>query len=325
MRFALIASRQDPAGMAIHRELLRAFPFVSTDSVFQGSPVCRYEGGGIAVSLYLLQDPLTESDNLERSIEADAFVFLSKHRSAANTRSFAVHSIGNWAEEKGGGKAGMLCPATALLQHAIFLQLLHRQREGYEVTMEATHHGPYMEKPSVFVEVGSTEEEWGDAGNGRVIAESVMGGIDGYVHHTGANEKRPMGKGSNEKDPMLDGNAKNPAKSDDDNNGRGGRGENGGGRKEAPKVAIGIGGPHYCNNFNKVAQRRNIAFSHICPKHRLKNLNEELLRQAIEKTQEKIHMIVLDWKGLGKEKQRIAELVKGFDIFIKRADQLLKE
>lgn len=315
MRFALIASRQDPAGMAIHRELLRAFPFVSTDSVFQGSPVCRYEGSGIAVSLYLLQDPLTESDNLERSVEADAFIFLSKHRSAANARSFAVHSIGNWAEEKGGGKARMLCPATALLQHAIFLQLLQRQREGYEVTMEATHHGPYMGKPSVFVEVGSTEEEWRDAENGRVIAESVMGGIDGYVHHTGANEKSPM----------LDSNAKNPAKSNDGNDEQGRHGKNSDGRKKAPKVAIGIGGPHYCNNFNKVAQRRNIAFSHICPKHNLTDLNEELVRQAVGKTAEGVDMIVLDWKGLGREKQRILEIVKRLGVAVERTDQVLKE
>ena len=32
--------------------------------------------------------------------------------------------------------------------------------EGFGVSLEATHHGPYLRAPSLFIEIGSTEAEW---------------------------------------------------------------------------------------------------------------------------------------------------------------------
>ena len=46
------------------------------------------------------------------------------------------------------------------------------------------------------------------------------------------------------------------------------------------EIALGIGGPHYCNNFNRIELQSNIAFSHICPKHNLEFLDKEMLLQA---------------------------------------------
>ena len=76
-------------------------------------------------------------------------------------------------------------------------------------------------------------------------------------------------------------------------------------------------------NFNKVALRTDIAFSHICPKHHLDKLNENLISQSIQKTKEKIDFAVLDWKGLGTEKQRIVEMIQKLNLAIKRTDQIL--
>jgi len=89
------------------------------------------------------------------------------------------------------------------------------------------------------------------------------------------------------------------------------------------KTAVGIGGPHYCSNFNKIMLRTDTAVSHICPKYHLQDLNENLVKQSIEKTIEKVDFILLDWKGLGKEKQRIVDLLKNFDIEVKRIEQIL--
>ncbi len=49
------------------------------------------------------------------------------------------------------------------------------------------------------------------------------------------------------------------------------------------RVGIGIGGPHYAPNFNKLL-KTNMAVAHICPTYHLKNLNQEMLKQMIEKT-----------------------------------------
>lgn len=95
-------------------------------------------------------------------------------------------------------------------------------------------------------------------------------------------------------------------------------------QNESCKTAIGIGGPHYCNSFNKILLRTDIAVSHICPKYTLGKLDEDLMRQAIEKTQEKVDFILLDWKGLGAEKQRIIKMLENMNLEIKRTEQVLK-
>ena len=147
------------------------------------------------------------------------------------------------------------------------------KNSGYELTMEATHHGPYVEKPSVFVEIGSTEKEWNDKENGKIIANTIIQGLK--------NENCSY------------------------------------------KIAVGIGGSHYCSNFNKTALRTDIAFSHFCPKYHLDKLNEDLILQSMKKTMEKTDFILLDWKGLGTEKQRTVELLKGLNLEFKRTDQII--
>ena len=323
MRVAIIASSRDPAGKTIH-VALREKPALGDAKVPD-------------ISIQLIDQELLAADNLEKAIPANLFIFASKHRSSSNTKSFAVHSIGNWDIANAGGKDKELCQSPALLQREIFLSLLKRQREGYEVTMEATHHGPFTSVPSVFVEVGSTEEEWNDKENARIIAESILEGLDDYLKAKEAkasgpdsmdkiaNDKNSMGENSNEKNnnnetPMVNermenkkyGNNKTMKENENNRNGR-------------AKIAVGIGGPHYCNSFNKLVSRKNYAIGHICPKHHLEKLDEEMLRQAIEKTVGKVDAIVLDWKGLGQEKARLLDVLKIFDIPVERTDQLLKE
>ncbi|HLD87256.1 MAG TPA: D-aminoacyl-tRNA deacylase [Candidatus Nanoarchaeia archaeon] len=278
MRIAIVSSDKDPAGHAIHSVLAKIHSLQS-----------------LGIFLHLIDRELLQADNLEKTIPADHFIFASKHRSSSNTKSFAVHSIGNFADPNAGGMAGTLCPSPALLQREIFLSLQNRRREGYEVTMEATHHGPYTAVPSVFVEVGSTQEEWEDVENARIIAESILEGLSQYLI---ANTKHP--------------NTDDPEKTDKNQNNR-------------VKTAIGIGGPHYCNNFNKLVSRKNYAIGHICPKHHLDKLDEAMLRQAIKKTVGKVDAIILDWKGLGQEKARLLEILQSIGLPIERTDQILKE
>jgi D-aminoacyl-tRNA deacylase len=77
------------------------------------------------------------------------------------------------------------------------------------------------------------------------------------------------------------------------------------------EIAIGIGGPHYCPNFNKIQLNSNIAISHIIPQYSLP-LTEEMIKEAIEKTQEEIDFVILDWKGIGgsEERQKIIKILE---------------
>jgi len=75
--------------------------------------------------------------------------------------------------------------------------------------------------------------------------------------------------------------------------------------KENPynEIAIGIGGPHYCPNFNKIQMNSNVAISHIIPQY-VFPITEEMIQEAIGGTVEDIDFFLLDWKGLGNSEQR---------------------
>lgn len=276
-KISIIASSKDPAGINIRNNLIELFEFEKINEKFNNNDVFEFRKiNNKNVKLYLINDELIYAENIGNEIDADIFVFASKHRSKENTPSFAVHAIGNWGKAALGGQESILCPSPAALMKNLFVELnKNAGNTGHEITMEATHHGPYTEKPSVFVEIGSTEKEWNERENGKIIAKTIIDGI------------------------------KNEGKN--------------------YKIAVGIGGPHYCSNFNKIILRTDVAISHICPKYALNNLNEESIKQSIAKTKEKVDFILLDWKGLGTEKQRTVDLLKNLDLEFKRTDKIMKD
>ncbi len=95
--------------------------------------------------------------------EGDVCIVASRHRSESGTPSLTTHSPGNYGAAGAGGVDGELGYAPALyLSHALN-SLKENGIDGYEVCFEATHHGPTaLKHPILFVEVGSTEKEWGD-------------------------------------------------------------------------------------------------------------------------------------------------------------------
>ena len=274
---AILSSSKDPAGVNIRDNLIEAYDFEKINEKYDNNDVFEYKKTeNKIIKAYLINEDLIFAENIDEKIKADIFVFASKHRSKENTPSFAVHPIGNWDKAEFGGQEGKLCYSSAILLKNLFIALNNAAKgTNYELTMEATHHGPFVEKPAVFVEIGSTEKEWNDVKNGEIIAKTIMKGLNSQ------NQKY--------------------------------------------KIAVGIGGPHYCSNFNKIALRTDIAVSHICPKYHLEKLNEELIKQSIEKTVEKVDFVLLDWKGLGTEKQRIVELLNKMNMEFKRTDQILRD
>ena len=270
---AIISSLKDPASVNIKDNLLELFDFRQLDEKFEGNNVYEFNSDNEQIRLYLINSDLVRSENIDRRIKADFLVFASKHQSKENTPSFTVHSIGNWGKANLGGGDGKLCHSSAILLKNIFIELNNAAKDSnYEITMEATHHGPYVETPSVFVEIGSTEKEWNEKENGEIIAKTIINAIN--------NENKNY------------------------------------------KIAVGLGGTHYCTNFNKIMLKTDIALSFICPKYALQDLNENLIQQAVQKTKEKIDFVLLDWKGLGTEKERIAELIGNLKLESRRNDKL---
>ena len=261
MKVAIIASRKDIAGMNIA-------------SFLEKEDLSKYNS-----KLYLAEKEPIYCENIAKEIEADLFIFATRHQSAKGVHSLSCHCPGNWDIAEAGGKDGELCVAPAVLLKEAFLELNRLGKDmHHEITLEVTHHGPYLEKPCMFIEIGSDEENWRNKESGKVISGVILFLLKN-IDQIMKNEKRH-------------------------------------------RIAFGIGGPHYANTFSRRMLDGNIAIGHICPKHMLNKLDGEMIKQAIQRTNEKADFVLLDWKGLGKEKQRIINLLEELRINYKRTDQI---
>ena len=71
-------------------------------------------------------------------------------------------------------------------------------------------------------------------------------------------------------------------------------------------------------NFNKLIKNSKIAVAHFCPKHMLQFLDSKMIEEAISKTIEPVKSILLDWKGLKQDKQRIVNVLDSMGLDYKR-------
>ena len=261
MKYLIIASKLDLAGINITTHL---------------SQFGEY-------NFYLRDEEIISDKNLnhEKINQFDFIIFTSKHKSESGEKTLSVHAPGNWRFNEMGGQPNKICPTSAQFLKQTFQKLNSNTEKyhlkDYKVTLECTHHGPLIEKPCIFIEIGATETEWKDRKAGFVVAKTISDIIDEF--------------------------------------------------KENPynENAIGIGGPHYCPNFNKIQLNSNIAISHIIPGYALP-LKEEMVQEALNKTQEEIDLAIIDWKGIksSEMRQQIKEILDKLYVRYERMSEINK-
>ncbi len=117
----------------------------------------------------------------ERLPGYDAYVIVSRHESSSGRPTLSLHHTGNPGPNALGGDPRSLAWAWPRLLHHLFHEYLEAARsngllEGYEFTLEATHHGPTrLPRPVVFIEIGSGEEQWSDPRALDALAYTIYG------------------------------------------------------------------------------------------------------------------------------------------------------
>lgn len=109
--------------------------------------------------------------------ESEGIVVLSPHRSEREYPTLTVHVPGNWDSAGMGGEARTLNTVMAGRMREVLRGLQagnEKHSLGWNVSMEADHHGPTCGSPIMFVEIGSSEREWGNAIAAKIVAEAVM-------------------------------------------------------------------------------------------------------------------------------------------------------
>jgi D-aminoacyl-tRNA deacylase len=177
----LAASSKDVAGLNIAEQILNHYPFSKTSEVFQENPVYAAEINGKQVQLVTLKEETINAQNLPNHFaDLSLIVFISRHSSASGTPTLSVHTPGNFSAAELGGlpRTVSVSPATAM-QTA--LKALKRYQEemnlDYAVSYECTHHGPSLNVPTMFVELGSSIQQWHDVNAAEAVAHAAMQAI----------------------------------------------------------------------------------------------------------------------------------------------------
>jgi D-aminoacyl-tRNA deacylase len=177
----LVASRTDVAGLNVAKQILSHYPFTKTQEVFQGNPLFTADVKGKNVALVMLNEESINAQSLPQSFaDLSLVVFVSRHSSTSGTPTLSVHTPGNFGAAELGGlpKQVSVSPAAAMRDAlkalAYFKESLKLE---YEVSYECTHHGPSLDVPTMFVELGSSAEQWRDLKAAEAVAHAAMSAI----------------------------------------------------------------------------------------------------------------------------------------------------
>ncbi|KAJ6868566.1 hypothetical protein NC651_033597 [Populus alba x Populus x berolinensis] len=234
MVILLVATTSDPASIGPASALLAMPGWHTGPSLQDAVSFVNKE-----VRLIKVDNSLVKEDHLDKRWEeatgelVDEIIFLSKHAASSTRPSLTVHPIGTPHIGEGevlfaGGKPGWAAPPNPRI--GPWLRLLrtiaesHKLTPEFEVTLEATHHGPLTNSPTMFVEIGSTEEYWRRQDAAQAIALLVWEGLG-------------LGGGISVGD----------------------WGRNGG----SNKILLGIGGGHYAPRHMDIVQKDGVWVGHL--------------------------------------------------------------
>ena len=250
----LVAYNKDPAGNNMAN-------FISKDMKKDGE-IFR----GKKFDLVIIPTPAISADWLEEKYAYDGYVFLSKHAAESKVLALTAHSTGNFSDANFGGIERQVAIPHPYIQKS-YMQNLWNKKDvfsDFQITIEATHHGPTsLNKPALFIEIGTTEKQWTNTKLCDSVAQIVVDVMN--------NEQ-----------------------------------------KVSP-VALCFGGTHYPEKFTEELIDGEHALGTVVPKHALEFLDEELFSHILKRNQ-MAKVALLDWGGLGKDKQKVLQLIETTDL-----------
>ena len=194
-------------------------------------------------------------------------IFPSKHRSEAGIKSLTIHPTGNFGKAEYGGKDRAFSMSTPYYQSFALrtLNTLWKDFPGamegmfqdagdmtkgklkdFSVSFEATHHGPYVNTPAFFIEIGSTGDEWIMRKPAMLLAGTIYKTIEEWTSQASESTET---RGDEEK-----------------------------------KTGIGVGGGHYTPRFTKYLLSEGYDLGHIVPGYACELLDENLIKKLLKRT-----------------------------------------
>ncbi len=184
---AIIVSTDDAASTNIRDRLLETEKWEKSGE-FMGLPAYRWKN----YTMVQHSGPHIYAEGIDRKVEnflgetPEVLIFASKHKSESGRKALTAHPVGNYGKAEFGGEERRLSSTSPRLM-AEALRKIKRLNtlDEFSVSYEVTHHGPYLDIPAFFIEIGSKEEEWRNRRAGEIIAEVLLE-LEGFREKEGA-------------------------------------------------------------------------------------------------------------------------------------------
>lgn len=176
----IVASRKDPASMNIAQRLLENYKFEKLSESFHENPIYSRKTKKLEVSLVIIEEEPVNAQFITDFFTPRLFAFLSRHSSASGIPTISVHTSGNLNSAEFGGipRRVSVSPASAMKDFLLRISKLKKVMGlNYNVSYECTHHGPSLDVPAMFVELGSSPKQWGDLKAAEAVSHAVMAAI----------------------------------------------------------------------------------------------------------------------------------------------------
>jgi D-aminoacyl-tRNA deacylase len=179
--YTLVASKQDPASNVMAEYLINQVGFSKNRSRLNPNEhdfsEYRY-GNNITLHLSHNSSLLYLEELDENYPDSVAFIFLSRHSSESGIPTLTCHFTGNFSASNpygGNPKELGICLPSLQKEYIKEINMVRSQVPDYEITIEATHHGPTsLKKPTLFIEIGSTAKQWVDKHAASIVCDSLI-------------------------------------------------------------------------------------------------------------------------------------------------------
>lgn len=269
-KVAIIVPKPDLAAQNIWSSLENESYFNQSEDTFDESPVYTFNENPQIKLFHSAKDGV-HSNHLDEKIEAELFLFASRHRAASGTPALLIHTTGNWAEVTLGGRENELAYNSAYAIKQGFMSLQEKKEEysleDFKIDLEVTHHGPTnLRTPLCFIELGSSEDYWKHKKGAKAVGETIIqtAKIFANQHHSFTGT-----------------------------------------------TYVGFGGNHYAYRFQKQLLAEEAYVGHIAPKHSIDKLSKEIIIESFEKTIEHPQIAMIDKKGTtSPQRKKIIDIVE---------------
>lgn len=205
----LLASRADNASLNLYEAVAELGGWEESENLQHGL-LMRHSVRPVHLllidELHILADGIDLAHEKETNESVEEVLVLSRHAAKSGIPSLTVHAIGVPGEvphgEVGfaGGEKGLAVPPSPRFA-AIFSALIEETNNSdlakeFDISLETTHHGPVLTRPTLYLEIGSKESEWI-----RKDASSLWANVISRV--LGLSENEPEGEWKGQGEVMV--------------------------------------------------------------------------------------------------------------------------